>query len=77
MQSQPLCAKSQPRKKTWKKSAREAGVHACISTKPLQVKRLSSSWDGAVLTEAGSKKLRGDLNDPISAEAVVQPHREP
>jgi hypothetical protein len=77
MQPEPLSTKPQPRKKTWKKMAREAGVHACISIEPLQGKRQSSSQDGAGLSEEGSKKLRGELNDSIPAEAVVQPRREP
>jgi hypothetical protein len=76
MQPQPLTTKPQPRKKTWKKIAREAGVHACISIEPLQGKRQSSSRDGAALSEEGSKKLRGELSDSISAKAVVQPRRE-
>ena len=77
MQPEPLYTTPQPRKKTWKKLAREAGVHACIPTEPLQGKRQSSSRDGVGLSEDGSKKLRGELNDFISAEAVVQPRREP
>ena len=56
--------------------AREAGVHACTSIEPPQGKRQYSSREGADLIEEGSKKLRGDLSDSISAEAAVQPRQK-
>ena len=75
VQTHPKNTKSHAGKKSWKKLARANQTN--ILSGPFQGKRLSSSMEEEVLFEAGLKKQRGVLYDPILAEVVKQPCREP
>ena len=75
VQTHPKNTKSHAGKKSWKKLARANQTD--ILSGPFQGKRLSSSMEEEVLFEAGLKKQRGVLYNPILDEAVKQPRREP
>jgi hypothetical protein len=77
VQTHPKTTKSYPGKKSWKKLARANGDQTNTQSGPFQGKRSSSSMEEEVFFEAGLKKQRGVQYDPISAEAVEQPRREP